>query len=243
MLAAGLALAHPAQSQAASLLNAFEFWSDFSDAVGTATASSTGGTVTAGELVFSANGGPRIDLPSQIKTFTLAMKFRLDTTAGKTKLLDFRTLASDGGLYNQNSSLVFFDTQPPTATGLLTANKDHVLVFNRNDSSKLVDIYLDGSRVISFLDPTGMTIGYQGHIHVLEDDKTTSKTQAVSGVLDYVRIYDAALSPTQIATIGLPQEPIPPVAPVPLPAPLALLAGALGLLPLLRWLGRPGTSA
>lgn len=233
LFAAALSLSAPAQVQAASLLHAFEFYTDLSDATGgAATISTSNGVITSGGMAFAANGGPTLDLPARLKTFTLAMKFRIDLTSGMRKLLDFKTLASDGGLYNLNTSLSFFDGLALTATGLVNPNIDHVLVFARDNSNDLVRIFFNDTLVASFVDSTELAVGYNGFIHVLEDDRTTSKTQASSGFLDYLRIYDESLSPAELALIPIP--PPLPVASVPLPAPVAMMAAALGGLVLLR---------
>lgn len=218
-------LVFPVAAQAASLVHAFEFNGSAVDSVGSATANINGSTQGATTLSVPDNGGPTITLPAALVSFAIEMRVKIDDTGNWVKLIDFQDRSSDSGFYNFSTQARFHLPSIGTPSGTFTSGQFSTVVFNRNGVTKALAAYVDGVLAFSFTDVTDAAAA--GTVfHFFRDDLLFGSPDSDSGELDYVRFYDAALSPTEIAALS--------AVPVPAPAALPLLAGALGLLGLAR---------
>jgi hypothetical protein len=154
--------------------------------------------------------------------YTIDFTYAFSDTGGYRKLVDFKELSSDAGLYNLNAALNFY----PVATGDVTFGVDQLArVTITRDASGLFTGYVNGVQQISFVDSGGLATfsGTSTVARLFRDDDATGEREASAGFVDYLRIYDEALGAADVAALGNP-------LPVPEPGTWALMAGGLGLL-------------
>jgi hypothetical protein len=139
------------------------------------------------------------------------MWVQIDTTSGYRKLIDFKNLTADAGLYNLNTALNFF----PVATGPSNAfetTKEHEVVITRDGVSGAFVGYVDGLPQLSFNDLVSLYATFSGPnniIHFLRDDTVTGGAESTGGFLDRIRIYDSPLSSADVAALFAEGQPSP----------------------------------
>ena len=154
-----------------------------------------------------------------VSVYSIDFSSSLDLLSGFRKLIDFKDLGSDDGLYVLASALNFY----PVVTGgtVLSAGQLARVTLTRDAAGMLVG-YVDGTAQFSFDDSVAQRATFsaaQQLGRLFHDDFITGQREASPGFVDYVRIYDVALTADEVA--GLP-------SPVPEPAAWALmLAGGL----------------
>src|SRR5688572_30276213 len=112
VMVCGLVLLH-LPVRAAILIHEYALRGTLDDSVGGTPLASVGGQITALGYVFAANQG--VSFSSRAftpKDYSIELSFKLDSTLGATKLIDFHNLTADPGLYEKNSLLTF----SPSAT-------------------------------------------------------------------------------------------------------------------------------
>ncbi|MES2572918.1 MAG: LamG-like jellyroll fold domain-containing protein, partial [Verrucomicrobiota bacterium] len=135
--------------------------------------------------------------------------FRFSDLSGYRKIVDFKNLSSDNGLYNLSTSLDFYNVTTGPA-GAFTANETVRLVITRDDASDLFTSYVDGVQQLSFTDTgeLGLFSGANSIIHFVIDDLAIGG-EASAGVVDRIAIYDSALSTADVAALGGPTASVP----------------------------------
>ena len=154
--------------------------------------------------------------------YTIDFSYAFTDTSGYRKLVDFKNESSDDGLYNLNAALNFY----PVATGTASLAADQLArVTITRDASGLFTGYVNGVQQFSFTDSSTLATfsGASTVARFFQDDTVTGGREASGGFVDYLRIYDVALSAGEVAALGNP-------SPVPEPGTWALMAGGLGLL-------------
>lgn len=181
------------------------------DDLGGVSLTSNGGVLNAAGYSFAANQGLTLnaDLGS---VYTVDLSYHYDNHNGWQKIVDFSNLAADAGMYTLNDRYNFYplgsDDGPAPAN-----NVDGRLTLTR-DASALVSIYSNGALVGSFTDSAGYA-NFTGHAaNFFIDDHATGQREATSGLVNYLRTYDTALSAQQVMTLA---------APVPEPETYAML--------------------
>lgn len=112
LMALGLLLsfACPVQGQ---LLHDYELNGSYADAFGGNPMIPNGGTLTATEYVFGPDQGPNVSgILSDPATYCIELTFTPEFTSGWRKIIDFKNLGSDRGLYIFNGKLQFIRTHP-----------------------------------------------------------------------------------------------------------------------------------
>lgn len=162
-------------------------------------------------------------VPANVYTLDFVVEF--DTVGGYAKFVDFKDLTSDNGLYNLGARLNFY----PVVSGpdaVLTSSQ-LVRVSLSRDATGLLKGYVNGTLQFSFDDSSAQLATFSSPLnvaHFFHDDTATGGREASGGFVDYIRVYDQALSDTEIA--GLPDPAL-----VPEPGTWALmLAGSLAVL-------------
>ena len=197
---------------------------DATDSLGGASLSGLGGsfgTSAYGQVGYGFGANQGLSLAGAVNeaVYTIDFSFALDEVSGYRRLLEFKNLGSDNGVYVHDAHTNFFPHGLPNGDGLaLAAGQLARFTITRN-ASGLVKTYLNGAADISFADSGSQWATFSGPSQVayfFQDDLL----EASSGFVDTIRIYDVALSAGQVAAIG---------SPVPEPGSWALMLAGLAL--------------
>lgn len=204
----------------ATMIHDYELNGSLADANGGSALTAHGGTLGATGYRFGYNQG--LALQSLGPVYTIDMLYRFDALSAWRKLIDFSGLALDFGLYVRDQSYDFYPERG--GMGLLTPGQDTRLTMTR-DANALVSLYEDGRLAGSFTDTGSYTNAGSNPVTFFQDDRNGSESG--TGTVDFIRIYDSALSATQVYALTDPSH-------VPEPAPGLLLALGMGLIGLPR---------
>lgn len=199
------------------------------DSQGGPTLTPLGGTLGASGYSFAAGQGLRLSGGVDVEDYSIEMRFSIADTSFYRKLIDFVDLTSDNGLYNLDTQLRFYPlTTGPS--GAIPAGVVRHLVFTRDSSTSLVTGYIDGISQFSFVDGTKQATfsGPQHVAHFFVDDTVTSGIESTAGFVDFIRVYDAAVSAADARALFAATVPEPSGAPLALVAAAALAAWARG---------------
>lgn len=220
-----LALCTAGLAQAATPTHLY-LMDDTSDALGGSTLTTLGGDFTSktGHYSFGPNQGFWLADTVNADVYTLDFAFSLDTVSGYRRLVDFKALTSDTGLYNLNTRLNFYNAITG-ADAVFAAGQDGRVTLTR-DAAGLVTGYFNGVQQFQFNDASGLARFSSANraAYFFRDDNAVSG-EASGGTIDYLRVYGVALTSAEVA--GL-------TSPVPEPSTGLLAAAGIGLFALLR---------
>lgn len=160
-----------------------------------------------------------------------------------TKIMDFKNLSTDAGLYVQDATgtLTFIDGSAAIqgSGGAALSSLTYVqIVLTRDDATDLTSVYLDGAPAFSFTDSSGLAVmgdsSPSGNAFLtlfLDDTGGTFggvEPESTVGNIARLRLYDGVLTPQEVADLDT-TIPVPEVAPA-----LVWPAAAMLLLALLR---------
>ena len=225
LVAAAVLLAGSHGLSASTLVHSFLFNNSFADSTGAATMTANGGSLAATQYVFGANQGLTLTgATNSLSDYSIEMEFSLATVSGFNKILDFQNLTSDRGLY-VNGGLIFFDLG---SGGTITASTQVRVVLTRESATNTLVGYVNGTQAFSLADPLGRAV-FTAPFQFFRDDN--GGTEASAGSVDLIRVYDGALTATEVANLTSPGSggggsEVPEPATVTLTA-LALAAVAL----------------
>ena len=210
----------------------------FADALGGPSIEGLGGSLQSTGYRFGANQGLKLTGALNTDVYSVEFVFALDDVSqwNYRKLVDYTNLTSDRGLY---SSLGYPELYPEAMSSapVFASHKPTQLVITR-DASNLFSAYVNGALVLSLTDNGGAamfpTIGGMSVGHFLVDDQETAGVESASGFVDYLRVYDQALSSREVAGLYTPEQwRIPSTKPdwcvtaTPEPTTLFLMSGGL----------------
>jgi hypothetical protein len=188
----------------ASLIHDYQFQNTLADSLGGPSLVSLGGTIGAGEYSFAAEQGLSLSnaLPDDTN-YSIYLDFEFDTLSGYRKIVDFKNLASDNGLYNLNTDLNFYNFNFGPS-GALTAGTFAQVVLTRDSSTNTVTGYVNGVQQIQFVDSTsdGVFSAANNIINFFQDDAATGGRESSSGEVSEIQIYDAPLTAQQVAGLS-----------------------------------------
>jgi hypothetical protein len=197
-------VASPAET-VADIIHNYEFSGNLSDSIGGVTLIPDGGTVTSSEYQFLANQGLALQSPRELKSYTLAMRFRFSDVSDFRKAVDFRNLASDAGLYVNSASLDFYPDTGAGPGGAFAANVFSVVALTRDDSTRNVIGYVNGIKQWEFTDNGEVAVPVftsgASTFQFFKDDGVTLN-EASAGAVDWIKVYDAPLSMADIAGLS-----------------------------------------
>ena len=193
------------------------------------------GQITALGYVFTANQGLTFTSSALNPTsYSIELSFNFTTVSGYTKIADFQNLSSDAGFYQLNGSLNFYGAGN-IATAIQTdfiGGSTVDVVLTRDGATGTVVGYVNGvngQQRFTFVDSSNFAVVAtpSNTFNFLVDDFRTSQGEASSGTLNYLRVFNGALTSNQVSALFAAGAP----SAVPEPATVWLLAlGALGLL-------------
>ena len=215
--------------------HAYEFSGSSADANGgpamaTGTGASYAGSGAEGGLRFAANQGPTVSGAfSNPGLYSIEIYFSLDQVSSYRRLIDFKNGTDDDGLYIHNGDLRFHGVNRVADTNLAAGQMMH-LVLTR-DAGEWVRAYVGGVELFSFLDANWNDADFSGPnaiVRFFRDDST----EASSGFVDFIRLYDRVLDPSEVVALyngGTPLRVFDAPAEVPEPGSLAAMLAGLGL--------------
>jgi hypothetical protein len=202
-----LLLASATSAGAASVKHIYELDGSFADSLGGPEMAPAGGTLESAGYAFGPAQGPSLSGAIDPDTYSIEMLFSIDDTAGYKRLLAFKALTVDLGLYNSDTAVNFYN-RASSAGGVFAAGRPTHLVVTRDGATNLLAVYVDGVEQVAFVDDTDIATftGADAIIHFLRDDSVAGGENP-SGFLDRVRIYEGALTPDEVADLFAGGDP------------------------------------
>ncbi len=180
------------------LIHDYELNGSYIDALGGNPMVPNGGTLSATEYVFGPDQGPNVSGVIDPETYCIEMRFTPLFITGWRKILDFKNLGSDKGLYILNGTLQFYP-YPPGANVVFTPGVPVSVVFNRDASTQKMKGYVNGVLQWTITD-SGNDATFSGPnniIQILIDDLVVSG-EFSSGSLDYFKISNIGAIPLDL---------------------------------------------
>ena len=198
---------------------------DASDALGGPALTGLGGsfgTSAYGRVGYSFGANLGLSLESAVpqSVYSIDFTMALDETNGYRRLVEFKNLSSDTGLYNLGTTLNFFNVATGPNDAFAIAQLARVTI--TRDAAGTFTGYVNGVQQINFNDSTGLGefTGPSQIAYFFRDDNAFGN-EASGGFVDYIRIYNVALSAAEVAALSNA---------VPEPGTWALMLGGLALL-------------
>jgi hypothetical protein len=187
-------------------------------------------------LSVPTGGGPQAVLDGFVSSTNYSMVLLASlnvNVAVATKLLDFKNLTSDSGVYVNGGFLDFFDasgaTLIPPGAGVAVTNGYEQIVLTRDGITDLTTAYVNGLQAFSFVDSSGLAIITSTNspgslLSFFKDDSAgLGIPEDSSGNIARLRLYDGALTGEEVGLLDR-------ITPVPEPGSLAMLFIGSGLL-------------
>ncbi|GAA5184502.1 hypothetical protein GCM10025771_38720 [Niveibacterium umoris] len=195
------------------------------DAFGGPSLVAHGGVLGATSYSFEANQGLSLDGALPAGNYTLDLSFSFGATSSWRKVLDFKGLTSDAGLYNFNSALQICDcsTQINGPANDFIADKTLRVTLTRDATTQVVNGYVNGALRATYTDSSNIFVFSTPNrtVNFFIDDFATGQGEASRGKVDYIAVYDHALTGAEVAA-------------VPEPGTTAMMLAGLGVLALAR---------
>jgi hypothetical protein len=209
-------------SRAAVLIHEYALRGSLNDNLNNTSLVGLGGQITALGYVFATNQGLTLTSPLLTpSSYSLEFSFRLNETSGYRKIADFQGLVADAGLYQLSGNLAFFPAITSGVTDFASGSVVHV-VLTRDASTQVVTGYVNGQQRFSFVDTGQLAVatGPNNRLTFFVDDRVTGSNEASGGTLNYLRVFNGALTAGEVGTLAAAG---PPLA-IPEPTTVALLS-------------------
>lgn len=203
-------------ARAAVLIHEYALRGSLDDNLGGPALTSLGGDITALGYIFAANQG--LNLRSALPTpadYSLEFSFKLDSTIGATKLVDFHNRADSTGLYQTDGRLNYFPNAKSSVADFSPGMDVHV-VLTRDGATDIVTGYVNGQQRFSFNDAALDATHPNDSLYFFADDRFQGGTSDASGgTVNYLRMFNGALSASEVNALFLSAPPLAvPEAPV-----------------------------
>lgn len=189
-------------SSHAGIIHIYDFATDLSDQLGGPDLIGLGGTVQNGSYNFGANQGLKLvgGLPSP-SGYTFVIDFQIHDLNAWRKIVDFSNLTSDNGFYvKAEGQLRWYGGGAEGPLNAIQPNTTVRVALTRDSLSGQVAAYLNGVQHLTDPDINRVGIITDDIVHFLQDDHS----EATSGSIDYLAIYDSALTPSEVQALGGP---------------------------------------
>lgn len=191
----------------ADLKYEYEFDTDLSESSGGTALVATGGSVSGGRFNFGFDEGLTLNAPAiSAGVYSIGIKFHFSEYTGYQRIIDFEARTADTGLYTIDDRLVVYNYVASNPLPLSTTS-DMVLYVTR-DASGIFSGYLNGVQVYT-ADDTNSWATFSTdpkEINFFLDDFAVGG-EASDGSVDYIRVYDTALSASEVAALSAVPEP------------------------------------
>jgi len=210
------------------VLHDYELNGSLADTLGGPSLVSDGGTLGPTSYSFGANQGLNVSNAINPTTYSIETRFSFSLLTGFRKIIDFKDRTSDNGLYNFNTALDFFPVISGP-TGAFAPDTFADVLITRDGATNTFSGYVNGVLQFTFTDSSYLsTFSAAGNIvRFFEDDFATNTAEASPGVVDYIRIFDTALTAADAQALAAGVLPPNIIAAAPEPATLALVGIAL----------------
>ena len=208
LAASCLSLAAVSHSSGA-LVHDYEIYDSLADSLGGPSLIPNGGTLNAADYSFGPSQGLTLSnaLPNPAE-YSILIDFSFSSLGGYRRIIDFKNLTSDTGLYNLNSALNFYPviTGPPA----FVPDTEVRLVLTRDAVTGVVTGYINGILQISFADGGNLAVFDAGNaiMHFFIDDFSVGG-EASGGRVSEIAIYDSPLTPAEVVVLGGPGPIVP----------------------------------
>ena len=160
-----------------------------------ATVDSTSTTV----LSFSQNNGVSLSRTTGLianDAYTVVILCSLSQTSSYRRLADFKNGTSDYGVYVQSGHLYFYPSSSGSSVSI--SDNTYVQVVLTREANGVVTGYVNGTQQFQFTDTSGIAIiDGNNSLRFFRDDGS----EASAGSVARIRIYNGALSATQVAAL------------------------------------------
>lgn len=190
------------------------------------------GSGASGGMRFAANQGPLVSNAfANPGLYSIEMFFSLDDVSNYRRLVDFKNGSGDSGLYLNEGRPNFYGPSGTVATTYAADQMVHFVL--TRDASEVVRGYGQGVELFSFNDTSASEYGvFTGPGNIARFFRDNG-TEASSGFVDFIRLYDRALTGSEVATLYGGGAPIRqfavPVSAVPEPGTWASLILGFGM--------------
>lgn len=154
-------------------------------------------------LQIGLDTGLKLDLTqwSICDEYSIVLHGYIDDVLGYKKLIDFRNIFSDAGLYNLDGAMNYVIGQAAAGTSLVQGEYFQ-MAFTR-DNNDLVNVYVNGELELSFTDNSfGTDMCSSDFFHFFVDDLATN-VESPSGAIARVTIYDHALTEDEVGELEI----------------------------------------
>ncbi len=182
-----------------------------------------GGVMGANGITFGAGQGPSITGFSNTGVYSIEVAFSLDQLSGYRRLLDFKGGTSDTGLYSYFQQTRFYNVAS-SGTIDFTPGTMARLVLTRDATGNTV-AYVGNTATMTFMDSGSLAV--IGSVLTFFNDDNSIGGEQSPGFVDYIRVYDTALTAGDVA--GLTPPGTMPGA-VPEPTTWAMMLFGFGLI-------------
>jgi hypothetical protein len=187
------------------------FWGlngTYADALGGTNLEPQGGNLIRSGYYFPENQALNLVQAVNPKDYSIVMVFFLSEYASFKKLIDFKHLGSDYGLYNYSGTAYFYPIA--YATNLVFEQGKWVhLAFTRDGRSAQAACFVNGAKQFGFFDANEVAVfsGPTNIVSLLADDTATGRYESAPGFVDYVELFEGALSDAEVAWLYQGEPP------------------------------------
>ncbi len=194
--------------------HSYDLTASLTDSLGGPSLVALGGTLIPGTgYVFAANQGLNLSgALANPANYSIKMTFKIDSTSGFVKLIDYHDLTLDSEWYNINGHLQFFSHLEGPHLVFSPGVFANVLV-NRNGATGEIQGYVNGVLEVDFIDSAGEGIfnAPNNIMRFFQDDFHTSQSEASGGTATKIEIFDQLITATPgvVSSICSASNPAP----------------------------------
>ncbi len=182
----------------------YELNNSLAETNGGAALVANGGTLVGGGYRFEPNQGLVASSPTiNAAEYSIELLFSFDTVSDFRKVIDFKGLTEDAGLYVRDGRLNFFGAGngQTICSALVRPNVQYHLELTRDAATKQVRATINGVEAIHFIDSPDLAVagGIDPTFNLFTDDTPLVGGEASGGFVSSIYIYDSVLDDARIA--------------------------------------------